>query len=214
MKWFKIEKKIKPSTGKYYSDWKDHLAEEAKGQCVYCTIHLNPFGGIRNFHVEHYKPKSVQAFKHLEHDYNNLFLACSICNCFKGADWPNEPNDLLDIKCYPDPTVVDYSTLFEVNSDYTLSGTKFASKYMVTKLFLNRPQLQLERKAFALYQEIKEVFNNLKDLINQLKAMTKEQGLSESEALLYKTMIKTVEFTLLQNEEKFIVPYITAQITK
>lgn len=213
MKWFKIDKLPKPTEGRYYYEWKDYLAKEAKNQCVYCAIHVNPFGGIRNFHVEHYRPKSLKDFEHLEHEYSNLFFACSICNCFKGADWPNEPNDKLDIKCYPDPTKIDYSELFQYNSDYSITGTNFASKYIVEKLFLNRPQLLLERKAFALSQEIKDVFNKLKNLTNKLKE--KQDGVvTAREKLLYNTVITIIEINLLQNEERYIIPYITEQIKR
>ena len=213
MRWFKIKKGPKPTKGSFYPDWKDDLAFEASNQCVYCTIHTNPFGGIRNFHVEHYRPKSRKEFEHLTNDYNNLFFSCSICNCFKGADWPNEPNDSLDIRCYPDPTVHDYSYLFGLNPDFTLYGTKFASKYMVEKLFLNRPQLQLERRAFAIYEEFKTVFTNLKTQIIELKSK-RSKSTSEAESALLDTLIATIEVVIIQNEGRYVNPYTSDQIKK
>ena len=59
MEWFKIfkENSVQPKTGKY-SDWKEIIADECKHQCVYCALSESRFGGIRNFHVEHYRPKS------------------------------------------------------------------------------------------------------------------------------------------------------------
>ena len=93
MKWFRIPKESSPlpKSGKYYSDWKEDLSKEGKEQCVYCSVNINTFGGIRNFHVEHYRPKAKDKFPHLEHVYSNLFFACSICNGFKSDDWKNEP---------------------------------------------------------------------------------------------------------------------------
>ena len=66
------EKTQQPTKGKY-SDWKEILAEEGFNQCVYCAIPDACFGGIRNFHVEHYRPKSK--FKKLE---NNIIPEKSV----------------------------------------------------------------------------------------------------------------------------------------
>ena len=49
-----------PRRGNYRNqEWKQQLAEKGHNQCVYCAIHENIMGGIRNFHVEHYRPKSI-----------------------------------------------------------------------------------------------------------------------------------------------------------
>ena len=92
MKWFRIPKENskQPKSGKY-SDWKARIAEECKHQCVYCAISESRFGGIRNFTIEHYRPKKRPEFSHLVNDIKNLYLACPICNTFKGNDWPAEP---------------------------------------------------------------------------------------------------------------------------
>ena len=60
MNWKRVpkEKSNQPAKGTY-SDWKVDLSKEGFHQCVYCTITEHSFGGIRNFHVEHFKPKSV-----------------------------------------------------------------------------------------------------------------------------------------------------------
>ena len=86
-----------------YSDWKEQIAQECYNQCVYCSIHESQFGGINNFHIDHFRPKSI--FKNLENDICNLFYSCPICNRFKSDDWPNEPN--LDTISYPDPSNID-----------------------------------------------------------------------------------------------------------
>jgi 5-methylcytosine-specific restriction endonuclease McrA len=105
MNWRRIpkEKTVQPKKGRY-SDWKEILAEEGFNQCVYCAIPDACFGGIRNFHVEHYRPKSK--FEKLENDIKNLFYACAICNTFKGDDWPGEPEKDFFAPCYPDPSLI------------------------------------------------------------------------------------------------------------
>ena len=125
--------------------------------CIYCTISDAHYGGIRNFHVEHYRPKS--RFKGLEHIYSNLFYACAICNTFKGNDWPDEPKpESFDYIHYPDPSVTDYSKLFVVDPDTAMvSGVNVAARYLVEQLHLNRPQILRNRKLLLLGGRLAQV---------------------------------------------------------
>lgn len=145
MNWRRIPKeKSKQPTSGSYKDWKELLAKEGFNQCVYCSIHEARFGGIRNFHVEHFRPKSK--FKGLTNDINNLFYACAICNVFKSNDWHENDDELnFDRIFYPDPSKVDYKDLFKVGDNGFLKGNYLASKFLVEKLALNRPQLILDR---------------------------------------------------------------------
>jgi 5-methylcytosine-specific restriction endonuclease McrA len=103
MNWKLITKDAKnqPVSG-VYSDWKELVAQECFYQCVYCAIHEAQFGGIDHYHIDHYRPKSIAEFKHLENNIGNLFYACPICNRFKSNDWPGEPD--LNTPTYPDPS--------------------------------------------------------------------------------------------------------------
>ena len=158
MNWFKIEKNSKnvPTNGTY-KHWKEQLSIEGRHQCVYCSININSFGGIRNFHVEHYRPKSKKKFPELENDYFNLFFACSICNGFKGDDWKVEPTENLDNNSYPNPLEIDYSSFLKTNRASEIESDFITGKYLINKIFLNRPQLILERKINKLYYEIKKI---------------------------------------------------------
>lgn len=161
MKWQLIDKSkgIQPS-GKY-SDWKPMLADEGLHMCVYCSISDAQYGGIRNFHVEHYRPKS--RFKELEHAYSNLFYACGICNTFKGNDWPDDPSEeSFDYVHYPDPSKTNYSNLFIVNIDTAqVEGKNVAAKYLVEKLNLNRAQILRSRKMMLLVESLGDVRDQL-----------------------------------------------------
>lgn len=140
--------------GTHYREFKEHLAEEGGHQCVYCAISEAQFGGIWNFHVEHYRPKSQ--FQALIHSLPNLYYACAICNVFKGDDWPNEPLVDLSIHCYPEPSTIDYSTLFKLREDSgVLEGLTPASRYVVERIYLNRPQLVMERRGAILRDRVK-----------------------------------------------------------
>ncbi len=149
MRWKRVskEKASQPTTGKY-SDWKHLLAEEGFHQCVYCALHDATFGE-RNFHVEHYKPKSRSKFKHLENDIKNLFYSCPVCNVFKSDSWPRAPKKDHSVEAFPDPSKCDYNELFEINViTKEVTGKFIVSKYLITKLHLNRAQLITERKIF------------------------------------------------------------------
>ena len=208
MKWFRIpkEKTAFPTT-KHYWEWKENLAKEGLDQCVYCAINVTPFGGIRNFHVEHYKPKSLPQFKSLEHDFKNTFFACSICNCFKGNDWPNDPSDALNIKAYPDPSQFDYSLLFSFTEDYKLTSNTVTGKYLIEKLFLNRPQLILERRTYYLMRSLKEEFLKLKNWYKLLQ----DKGAKDEKTEL---IIAASEAVILLADQRFVTPYEAKDIQK
>ena len=158
--------KKQPSKG-VYSDWKEQISKECFYQCVYCTIHEAQFGGINNYHIDHYKPKSI--FPKLENDICNLFYACPICNRFKSDDWPNEPD--LSLVCYPDPSKTDYAILFELDNDFQINGKYVSSRYLILRLFLNRAQLIMERReeikvriATNLMKELQQSIDGIADL--------------------------------------------------
>ncbi|WP_423736526.1 HNH endonuclease [Chitinophaga caseinilytica] len=163
MNWKRIPKEVSipPTTG-VYSDWKPQLSVEGFHHCVYCTISEANFGGIRNFHVEHLRPKGDSRFRGLENDYSNLFYACAICNTFKSDDWPNDPIESFNIAFYPDPSKVDYSDLFELTGAGEVLGKNFTATYLVSKIYLNRPQLVLDRKIRILENIYSEVMSQIR----------------------------------------------------
>lgn len=149
-----------------YTNWKEQIAEECYHQCVYCSIHENPWGGIDHYHIDHFRPKSKPEFSHLENDICNLFYACPVCNRFKSDDWPGEP-DNLDKICYPDPSKTDYQTIFQQNqTNYTIFSMNKSGSYLIHRLYLNRPQLIYERREDALMQKEKDL---LEEIIQMLQ---------------------------------------------
>ncbi len=169
MYWKKINKSDTdiPQNITVYPKYKPYLREEAKSRCVYCGIHENPMGGYDYFHVEHYKPKSLDKFAHLLIEYHNLFYACAICNRFKGNDWPNDPIGDHSLPAYPDPTDIDYTDLFKVLDNGKIVGNYIASIYMVEKLVLNRPQLIYERKERFIRETYEKALLE-EDLLNSI----------------------------------------------
>lgn len=136
-----------PRTGGW-RDWKVRIASDCQGRCVYCAIPEARFGGIRNFHVEHFRPKS--RFPKLANDIRNLYLACGICNVLKSDDWPGEPASDHSTEAYPDPARTDYNAIFRVSTkDYEVVADCVAGRYVIQRVLLNRAQLVIERRLAA-----------------------------------------------------------------
>ena len=203
LKWRKVIKGtlVQPEKGTY-SDWKPLLAKEASNQCVYCAIHDSALGGIRNFHVEHYRPKSL--FPQFTNTFDNLFYACPICNTFKGDDWPNEPSDDFSNDCYPDPSAHDYNIFFDVDvKNGLISGHTTTSRYLTEKLYLNRNQLILERRSQTLRNRENELVATLASLCDVLGSMSDIQA----NALLAKCVKVLSRISSLKNHLYNITPY-------
>lgn len=155
MNWFLIvkDKDKFPKFSKYTEvECKQALRIEARYQCVYCSIKEAHFGGVRNFHVEHYRPK--KKFPEFENDYENLFFSCPICNSFKNDDWPADPDEQLLTCHYPDPKQIDYGKILIVDPDSRISSKNVAGRYVIERLHLNRAQLILLRKSEIVRNEL------------------------------------------------------------
>lgn len=163
MNWRQIDKSKRIQNKGVYTTWKQQISEECFKQCVYCSIHENPWGGIDHYHIDHFRPKSK--FKTLKNDITNLYYSCPICNKFKSDDWQNEPNS-LDIICYPDPGDYNYSELFKIDtSNHKLIGKYVASTYLINRLYLNRPQLVYERREYFLKLKAEALIIDTKKLV-------------------------------------------------
>ncbi len=77
---------IRTCTKKYarYRYYKAYLREDFNKRCGYCDDRDIICGGIRGFHIDHFRPQ--KPFSHLENDYNNLVYACPYCNGGKSND--------------------------------------------------------------------------------------------------------------------------------
>ena len=211
MNWGLIVKQSAPQlAGKKYNDIevKMHLRAEGGQRCVYCSINESIIGGYQFFWVEHHKPQSVDSS--LVNDLNNLFYSCQICNRFKSNDWPNEPDATFALCCYPNPTVVDYKTLFEVKVDGQLEGVYTASKYLVERIYLNRPQLIMERRRAALQNYHTALNEDGRTLAERLAANCDE----ESNQLLLEMVKLGQDAQALNTKLETIPPYEVADVTR
>lgn len=165
MTWFLVDKSKTNQPPGNYRQWKPILRVEGRYQCVYCSIGEGAFGGFRNFHVEHYRPKKY--FPDLEDVIANLFYACGICNSFKGSDWPGEPREDNEVAAYPDPSKVNLATIFSVDGSGLVQSNCISGRYVIERLFLNRPQLLIQRRIDAVIDELGQMREELGSLIGE-----------------------------------------------
>lgn len=165
MNWKLIDRTKRIQLDGVYTAWKQQIAEDCYNQCVYCSIHESPWGGIDHYQIDHFRPSSK--FSNLQNTITNLYYSCPICNKFKSDDWQNEP-DNLDVICYPDPSDHNYSDLFNLDLDnYNLQGKFVSSRYVINRLYLNRPQLVYERRESLLNLKFKSLLEETSALLSE-----------------------------------------------
>jgi hypothetical protein len=168
MNWRLIDRAKRIQKTGIYTDWKEQIADDCHMQCVYCCIGEEPWGGLDHYHIDHFKP--IKTFPELQHIITNLYLACPICNRFKSDFWLVETKD-LNLLFIPDPSDHNYCELFTLDiKNFKIVGLYPAAKFVIERLYLNRPQLihhrrevQLEHKAKSLIRESVELAKLLDD---------------------------------------------------
>ena len=177
LRWIQVDNdaRTQPSTGSY-SDWKQEIATDCGKRCVYCGIRQCRYYGLDPYHVEHFKPKSK--FPDLKNEIKNLFLACAVCNRFKGSDWIEEGHVAFEIGEYASPADNDFNELFSVDQSFSVSSVEPIGTYMIVKLFLNRPQLISDRRLDELQQRMKSVCFYLSGVTDNLMELNGDESKS------------------------------------
>lgn len=135
-----------------YRRFKKYLAKDFNSKCGYTDCHDFWFGGITNFHIDHFKPFSKNP--KLATDYSNLVYCCSYINILKSDDEGD----------YIDPVNVDFNDHFERDVDGSIipKTTSKAAIYMYSKL-----QLGLSRYKFIW--KLEEVLDRLSKLKQEIR---------------------------------------------
>jgi len=139
-----FERKQTPPKKTKYQDYKEFLRKDFLYRCAYCNTHEAHFGGLRNFHVDHFRPK--KRFPGRTLTYTNLYYACSLCNTFKGETWPSRAQLKADFR-FIDPCEEDpYENHLLVNPrDGSLHAATNPGRFTNAHIRLDRPQLQKHR---------------------------------------------------------------------
>jgi uncharacterized protein (TIGR02646 family) len=175
-----------------YRQYKPHLRQDFSYRCTYCTIHENEWGGLRHFHVEHFRPK--KSFPYLVTDYDNLFYACDVCNCYKGDDWPSD-NPLTDGVGYLDPCRCDYEVHFQSEQTTGLiRGLTSPAKYMIERLHLNRRHLIRMRQRRKQEEDLHCRFlQQIDELLAMIAASLEDKSLPKHALLLLRAFQEHLE---------------------
>lgn len=135
---FRIKSPVRTCLKSYkvYGRYKSFLAKDFYNRCGYTDCPDFWFGGIGNFHIDHFIPwKKHPSKPNLKTDYNNLVYCCSYVNILKSDDET----------AYLDPCNVDYNDHFsrDVVGNITPNKTSAHAIYMYDrlKLYLKRYQV-------------------------------------------------------------------------
>ena len=137
--------------GSFYADYaryRAEIAEDCRYRCVYCDAHQEEIGGERAMQLDHFRPKSVAEFRHLENDPRNLLYACFVCNAQKSDFWPSKSTEQAyeDGVGFLDPFVDDRQKFFDCPVDGRLIAKADPAGYLIRLLLLNRTLLRKIRQ--------------------------------------------------------------------
>jgi len=138
-----------------HKEIKKTLVEMFHGKCAYCESKIRhvDYGDI-----EHFRPKSKPEFRNLVFEWENLFLACSVCNgpSFKGDRFPEAAEGGPPVNPCDDRPEEHLEFVFDtVTKLATVASKTVRGKTTVDLFGLNRSELREHRsriieKLFAL----------------------------------------------------------------
>lgn len=128
----------KSLSAKYnHAEIKDCLRAECFSKCMYCESKVE-FSS--DFHIEHIKPKAKDRFPELTFDYENLGLACTICNRNKSDTY----NEILPfINPYSDEPATHFSPFGAL---IRAKPADARAEFTINELKLNRNELLEHRR--------------------------------------------------------------------
>jgi len=116
---------------------KKSLREECHKKCIYCESKVDH---ISYEHIEHLKPKAEDKFPELTFEYENLGLACPICNNNKGKKYNEKTPFINPYEDNPEDHFFAYGAMiWAKNGDERAKLTRI-------EIALNRPELLETRR--------------------------------------------------------------------
>lgn len=196
MKPFRTLTPRRTCTSKYreYRKYKEDLRSDFGNRCGYCDDIDYLCGGIKGFHIDHFRPRVP--FAHLLNEYRNLVYACPYCNGSKSNDWPSGVENiavLADGRGYLDPCDDILDTHFERYDHGRIRPKTPTGKYMYKKLKLGLRRHQLawayEQLEILLTELDKEIDSVQLDGADWLRALEHHRRLT-TEFIRYKHLFE------------------------
>src|SRR5438046_10063289 len=135
-----FQRRSNPPSYTDFQRYKPLLRADFSYRCAYCLLHEGDelAGGFHHFQIDHFRPKSHPAFKHLISNYSNLYYSCQWCNRAKWETWPSDSEKASGYE-FVDPCKADlYLTHARLREDGKLESKTNAGEYSIGEIRLNR----------------------------------------------------------------------------
>ena len=130
-----------------YSYYRQEIAEDCQHRCVYCDACADEVGGSESMQLDHFRPESLEEYRHLSNDPRNLHYACGRCNLWKSDWWPARGSDAThnNSEGFIDP-FTDRLEYFKILPDGNIQALKPPAAYIIRLLRLEREYLRKIRE--------------------------------------------------------------------
>lgn len=151
-------------TYKDYKSFKPHLRDDFNKRCGYCDDNDFYAGGKRSYHIDHFKPHSIERFKHLKETYSNLVYSCPYCNNAKSNNWESKSG-------FIDPCEDEYDNHIERTIKGNIQYKTDQGKYIFENLKLGLRRHELLWCIEKLQEQKKDIGTRLDNCknINELE---------------------------------------------
>jgi uncharacterized protein (TIGR02646 family) len=145
-------------------DIRDALRDETSRKCAYCEGYVEAYSYD---HIEHIEPKTPKP--ELTFDWDNLTLACTVCNVNKGDDLPDATNFVHPYNDAPEQRFHFLGGLIQA------APADVAAQNMINWLDLNRAGLIIQRS--ELVKRLTNIFEQALGLPQESRAQFIELSL-------------------------------------
>ena len=168
-----------------YSHYRKHVAEDCENRCVYCDAYESEVGGAEAMQLDHFRPESLEEFKHLKNTPTNLHYSCARCNLLKSNHWPSEDEGRCHngVEGFVDPFEIDRLEYFEIAQDGGIYAINPPASYQIRLLRLDRGFLNKLRELRILKVKWKARAMNLKERLESGDNPNKEEIISTLSAI-------------------------------
>ena len=119
-----------------YTSFKQDIREDFNKRCGYCDD-LDLFhGGAGGYHIDHFKPHSLEQFSALKTEYSNLVYSCPFCNRAKSNKWKDGDG-------FIDPCEKEYDSHLRRNNQGQIVSKTKQGQYMHKNLNLHLKRHEL-----------------------------------------------------------------------
>lgn len=170
---------------KSYTSFKAYIRDDFNKRCGYCDDSDTYSGGKRGFHIDHFRPHSLEKFAELKETYSNLVYSCSYCNGAKSNKWE-------DTNGFIDPCASEYDEHIVRNEMGQIEYTTKRGEYIHTNL-----KLGLKRHEFIW------IMGSLKKQAKEIDLRIEQLGCGHEDELKLLRILKSIQVEVKEYAELF-----------